>query len=122
MSGEGTGSVSIKNVKFEEGKTATAWSPAPSDALYDTAYSSRVCDCSGYKHHGSIVNTLATSSNTPRYTASIKIPAASSGVKLSNFSIGNVWSMGCWFYYPSKDNTGWKALVILNNNGGDADL
>ena len=96
----------------------TAWTPPGTTRAAET----RMCDCSGYKHHGSIVNTLATSANTPRYTASIKIPAASSGVKLSDFSIGNVWSMGCWFYYPSKDNTGWKALVILNNNGGDADL
>lgn len=30
--------------------------------------------------------------------------------------------MSVWFKYPSQDNTGWKALVILNNSGSDSDL
>jgi len=71
MSGEGSGSVSVRHVKFEEGTIATPWSPAPSDASYDTAYSRRVCDCSGYKHHGIINDTgIVVTVDTARYTES----------------------------------------------------
>lgn len=79
-------------------------------------------DCSGYCNNGVKIGTLTCDFDTPKYNMSTKIAAASSGIKIPNFSIDNIWSLSLWFKYPSQDSTGWKALVILNNNGGDADL
>lgn len=124
VSGQGTGVVSVKNVKLEEGSIATPWCPNSSDALATImGLNDNVeYDTSGYGNNGTKVGTFSYNSDTPKYNVSTKIAASASGIKLTNFSIGNIWSMSVWFKYPSQDNTGWKALVILNNNGSDSDL
>lgn len=42
-------------------------------------------------------------------------------ILIENFDIGNVWSYGCWVYSPISSR-GWEGIIILNNNGGDADM
>lgn len=114
----------IKNIKLELGQKVTPWCPNSSDELYNTLglNNNIQYDTSGYGNNGTKVGTFSYASDTPKYNVSTKIAASASGIKLTNFSIGNIWSMSVWFKYPSQDSSGWKALVILNNNGGDADL
>jgi hypothetical protein len=38
----------------------------------------------------------------------------------NNFTIGNEWSAGCWFY-ATNSSSAWIALILLNNNSGDSD-
>ena len=54
LSGQGTGTVSIKGIKFEEGEKATAWIPNSADALYSSLQlgSTTELDCSGYQYNG----------------------------------------------------------------------
>lgn len=98
---------------FNHELTTTAKFLENNDIQYDT---------SGYCNNGIKVGTFDYDNDTPKYNVSTKIAASATGIKLTNFSIGNIWSMSVWFKYPSQDNTGWKALVILNNSGSDSDL
>lgn len=54
LSGQGTGTVSIRGIKFEEGEKATAWIPNSADALYSPLQlgSTAELDCSGYQYNG----------------------------------------------------------------------
>ena len=71
MEGQGTGTVSVRNVKFEEGSVATSWSPAKTDALYTTmkVNDSIEHDISGYGNDGTITGTLETIGSGPKGTA-----------------------------------------------------
>ena len=72
INGDGTGTVSVKCVKLEEGHTPTPWCPNPSDALYTAlGYDDGIeYDTSGYGHNGTKVGTLSYSVDSPRYLAS----------------------------------------------------
>ena len=72
INGDGTGTVSVKCVKLEEGHTPTPWCPNPSDALYTAlGYDDGIeYDTSGYGNNGTIVGTLNYSTDSPRYLAS----------------------------------------------------
>lgn len=120
----GTDTFSIRKCKLEKGSTATEWQPSPIDDSYKTLgyYNNIEHDTSGYNYNAIKHGILSYSSDAPKYNVSTKIITTSTGIKISNFYIGNIWTMSVWFKYPSLDNTGWKALVILNNDGGDADI
>lgn len=69
VSGQGTGTVSMKCVKLEEGSTPTPWIPSSADALYSSMglNSNIEYDVSGYQNN-LISSTLHTfSSDSPRY-------------------------------------------------------
>lgn len=68
----GTGTVSVKCVKLEEGNQPTAWCPNSADPLYNSlAYNSTlIYDCSGYNNHSSASTHLPTLSESPRYSVS----------------------------------------------------
>lgn len=53
----GTGTVSIKCIKLEEGSTATPWIPSPEDNLYSAMALDEdiVHDTSGFQHNGELV-------------------------------------------------------------------
>lgn len=112
---KGGESIYICNVQVEKKDHATPFTN-------NSRISNIVYDTSGLCNNGTTSGTLVISNDTPKYQVSTKIAASASGIKLTNFSIGNIWSMSIWFKYPSRDNTGWKALVVLNNNGSDSDL
>jgi len=71
VSGQGTGIVSVRNVKLEEGNKATNWCPNVEDSLYNILglNNNIITDSSGYGHHGTINGALTLSNNTPRYSA-----------------------------------------------------
>lgn len=120
----GNGKMYMRHPKLEEGSVATPWCPNSTDVLATTIElnGNVEYDVSGYCNNGTRTGTFGWTSDTPKYQVSTKIAAASTGIKVPNFYVGDVWSMSVWFKYPSQDSSGWKALVILNNNGGDADL
>ena len=71
-SGSGTGTVSVKYIKLEEGNKATTWKPNSGDALYTSLKYNDTTeyDCSGFKNNAIINGTLTASSDTARYSAS----------------------------------------------------
>lgn len=71
----GTGIVSIKCVKIEEGSVATPWTPASTDTLYSALGLSNniIYDASGYGNNGILNDTTAIySSDSARYNVSLK--------------------------------------------------
>ena len=64
VSGEGTGTVSVRNVKFEAGAIATPWIPS------ETGEISVVHDSSGYGYNGSFTSGIFVDADTPRYSVS----------------------------------------------------
>ena len=72
LSGQGTGTVSIRGIKFEEGEKATAWIPNSADTLYSSLQlgSTAELDCSGYQYNGiknNVVNDTASPVNQGCY-------------------------------------------------------
>lgn len=74
VSGQGTGTVSVKNVKFEEGSIATPWCPNSADVLATTMglNSTTEYDCSGFCNNGTRTGTFSWTSDTPKYSVSTK--------------------------------------------------
>ena len=80
VSGQGSGTVSVKNVKLEEGPIATPWCPNSSDALATTMglNSTTEYDCSGFGNNGTkwaydTAGTIDYMSDTPKYQVSTYI-------------------------------------------------
>ena len=69
--GSGSGTVSVKCVKLEEGSTPTVWKPNSGDTLYTTLkYNDTTeVDTSGYKYHGTS-SGVTFESNSPKYDIS----------------------------------------------------
>ncbi len=96
----GTGIVSIKCVKMEEGEQVTSWTPALSEMGIDT---SKITDSSGYGNDGIItgnVTTRANDSKEGRYNISTYIPLGSTDYITTQNPIGNpsdAITMSIWF-------------------------
>ena len=45
----------------------------------------------------------------------------SSYINVVGLDINNSWSYGCWFKEAASSRS-WEGMIILNNNGGDADM
>ena len=70
---KGTGTVSVKCVKFEEGNKPTPWVPNSADTLYSSLVGTNTTeyDLSGYKFNG-VRNSITISNDTPaNFAASI---------------------------------------------------
>ena len=68
----GSGTISVKCVKFEEGDTPTPWIPNQADDLYSQMGldNNIEYDVSGYGNNGTRVGTFSWSGDTPRYNVS----------------------------------------------------
>lgn len=112
VSGQGTGTISIKYVKFEEGDKATAWIPNESDILYSAmGYDSDIeldCAPAGNQNDGTIVGTIATAADSPRYETSYYFDG-SSYMNITNPFDANTlikdFSISCWIKKGYSDNT-----------------
>lgn len=114
VSGQGSGTISVKNVKLEEGSAATAWRLAAEEPQI------LIEDSSGYRHNGEIVNTLTTSSNTPRYEMSTHF-SNSAHIKTLNFDfLTNIWTVSCWYYRDTNPSAFEAIFCLSKGNGGDA--
>lgn len=101
VSGQGTGTVSVRNVKLEEGSVATPWCPNSADELYKILGidATKILDSSGYNNNGTIINTPTISSDTPRYNNCLHISAVNQKVQISNIitsGFGNSYTIAWW--------------------------
>lgn len=96
----GTGTVSVKCVKLEEGNQPTAWCPNSADPLYSSlSYNSTlIYDCSGYNNHSSASTHLPTLSESPRYSVSSSFAnnAYSSFAGLATSGYANSYTFAWW--------------------------
>lgn len=74
VSGEGTGTVSVRNVKFEAGAVATPWIPSEIGEILV------VHDSSGFGYNGALAN-IVLSKDTARYSNSFMLNGSSSYIK-----------------------------------------
>lgn len=102
----GTGTVSIKCVKLEEGNIPTPWIPNSADSAYTAmGYNSTTeYDVSGYGYNGTKNGTIAYLTDTPRYNVSTNIKGASSYIQIPNLTttgFSNSYSFAWWGKVPS---------------------
>ena len=67
-----------------------------------------------------VINSNVTFDNNGKIGKCANFNGTNSRISINNFSIGNNWSYGCWFYSTSTDRN-WESIILLNNNGSDAD-
>lgn len=95
----GSGTVSVKQVKFEEGTIPTPWCPNSSDSAYTTlGYNSTIeTDTSGFKNNGTKSGTLSITSDTSRYSASTTFSSGSHIVTtLTTGGYANSFTFAWW--------------------------
>lgn len=103
------------NMQLESKNHATGYAGVNSTRTSTTAK-----DTSGFGYNGTLTGIFIIDSNTPKYNVSTVF--SSNAIKKGDFSIGNVWSAGIWFYPLSTISSGWDMLFGLNSSGGDADI
>lgn len=115
VSGYGTGTVSIKCIKLEEGETPTPWIPNSADNLYTAMGLDNgiVYDTSGFGYNGTKTG-VTYSSDSPRYSTSTKFDDNTNDVTpmpcFSNGQTVDEMSISIWF----KTNTAWSVLIDEN--------
>ena len=114
LANNGTGTVSVKCVKLEEGDHATPWMPNSADAAYVAmGYNSTTeYDVSGYNNHGTKTN-ITYSSDTARYAVASMFNGTDSNITVPFNTIvpeGSVFTVNLWF---KKDALGSKNYETL---------
>jgi hypothetical protein len=104
-------SVLFKNIKVEEGDVETPWCPADSELDIDRTI---ISDSSGYGHNGTILNTVTTSSDTPRYNSSTSLVADNSAI---NCGRGGMVTDSITVNFWLK-SSGWGNPVSCTEGGG----
>ena len=115
-SASGTGTVSVKYVKFEEGSVPTPWLPNSSETLYSSLglNDGIEYDVSGYCNNGTITNgsLIDYSSDSMRYNVSTVFKRLSSDsnstsvpwIQCNNFYMPDVFTIAFWWYFDSTYN------------------
>ena len=68
-----------------------------------------------------VTNYGATINNNGKIGQCYSFDGTNDYITISGLSLNNQWSYGCWVYSPTSSR-GWEGVIILNNNGGDADM
>lgn len=97
VSGNGTGTVSVKQIKLEEGTIPTPWCPNSADAAYTTlGYNSTTeVDTSGYGNNGTRSGNISSVSDTPRLNSATYFPAGSGIYSHPNISL-SAYTFSFW--------------------------
>lgn len=118
--GLSTGStITIRNMKLEEGEIATQWEPAHADTLYTAlGYANNICtDVSGNGYTAIKNGTLTFNTDSPRYSGSTKF---NSGyfhkVPSPLHANSDAFTVSCWFY-PTVSGT--QAIINDRKSVGD---
>lgn len=112
LAATGSGTVSIKRVKFEEGDKPTPWIPNQSDTAY-TAMGLNddvVYDTSGFSYNATKSGTFEYTSDTPKYLVSTKLLTTSSKIRLPEISftgMANSYTFSWWQYYNGGGTMPW---------------
>lgn len=113
VSGQGTGTISVRNVKLEEGAVATPWCPNEADELYKTMglNDGIIYDSSGYNNNGTIVGTATTSSDTARYFSATAMNATgtTNHIECKNVLPSTIQTISCWI--KNNGSTNYVAFV-----------
>lgn len=115
VSGQGTGTVSVRNVKLEEGSVATPWCPNSADELYKTLGidTTTILDSSGYNNNGTINGTLNTSSNTSRYSISTIFNGSDNSIKIpfNDMIKDKNYTISVWTYKTSIGTKNYQTIL-----------
>ena len=68
-----------------------------------------------------VTNHGATSNTAGKIGTCYSFDGSDDYISVDGLTIGNIWSYGCWFNEAASTRT-WEGLIILNTNGGDADM
>ena len=101
----------FKRIKLEKGPVATLWCPADSEMLINR---DTIIDESGYHHHGTILNTISFSDDTPRYNTSINLISGNSAI---NCGRGGMVTDSITVNFWLK-SSGWANPVSCTEGGG----
>ena len=116
VSGNGTGTVSVKNVKFEEGSVATPWCPNSSDILATTIglNSTTEYDCSGFCNNLNKNGTYSYTSDTPKYAVSTVF----NGTEWMNGTTPGVeiLTLACWAKTTKNKST--SQFMVADSTSG----
>ena len=119
----GTGTVSIKCIKFEEGDKPTPWCPNSADELYNTLglNDNIQYDTSGYGNNGTKVGTFDYDSDTPKYNASTVFNGVDNCIRIGNWYslFQNPFTINVWF---KKDEIGSKGYETLLGGGSGFEI
>ena len=104
--GHGTGTVSVKCVKLEEGTKVTPWMPNSNDSNYSLmGYNlTTEFDISGNGYNGSKIGTLAYNYDTIRYTSSTSFNGTDNGVLIENLPLSNIINSDITYSFWVKPN------------------
>lgn len=119
----GQGPITLYDFKLEKGDTATPWCPADSELAIDRTI---ISDSSGYNHNATASSVLATTSDTPRYTASTALNGTTTAT-IEKFFPDNVLipelTYACWVkrtYTTATARDLYRGILrtYLNSYGG----
>ena len=116
VSGQGSGTVSVKNVKLEEGPIATPWCPNSSDTLVATMglNSTTEYDCSGFGNNGMRTGTFSWTSDTPKYQVS-SIHTGSNNIYLTPPS-AEIQTIAVWVKWNTIPSG--QSVILVDNGSG----
>lgn len=117
----------FRNIKVEEGPTATQWIPNKADTLYSQAgFGDKIeYDTSGYRNNGTIVGTIPCTSDTPRYSASMTFDGNCANYIKSTSPLNfltKTLTVSCWIYQTATtgmSNGTAHASPFIVSNGRD---
>ena len=114
---QGLSTVHWKYIKLEKGEKATPWMPNPADTQYTTlGYdNTTVYDCSGNNYSGTVLGTLTSNSDTPRYSTSTQFSTDSHiNTTLITSGFADSYTFAWWGIYASY--TGYMMWGFGNGN------
>lgn len=129
----GTGVVSIKGIKLEEGSTPTPWIPNPADTAYTAlGFNDGIeYDVSGFQYNGEKYGNLKWSNNSAKYNTCYEFDGSSDYVRLkqdlySQFRLArdevtvNIWAYkDDWDDYKNSGSTAqWMTMCGCQEGGG----
>ena len=120
----GSGTISVKCVKFEEGSIPTPWVPNQADALYSQMGldNNIEYDVSGYGNNGARNGTFSWSGDTPRYGCSTIFNGADNAIQTPNLTTmitDRNYTISCWTY---KTTIGTKNYQTIYGGPGGFEL